>query len=49
LYWKLLGPVHHLAFDRMARHRIRRASRRTGYDQSLSAAVILEHPEEEGE
>jgi hypothetical protein len=25
LYWKVLHPVHHLAFDRMARHRIRRA------------------------
>ena len=26
LYWKLLGPVHRVAFDRMARHRISRAS-----------------------
>ena len=26
LYWKLLAPVHHIAFSRMARHRIRRAS-----------------------
>jgi uncharacterized protein YbjT (DUF2867 family) len=25
LYWKLLWPVHDLAFERMARHRIRRA------------------------
>lgn len=27
LYWKLLAPVHRVAFSRMARHRIRRASR----------------------
>ena len=27
LYWKLLWPVHDLAFNRMARHRIRRAIR----------------------
>jgi hypothetical protein len=27
LYWKLLWPVHGLAFDRMARHRVRRAIR----------------------
>ena len=27
LYWKLLGPVHHIAFARMAGHRLRRASR----------------------
>jgi len=27
LYWKLLWPVHGLAFDRMVRHRIRRAIR----------------------
>ena len=27
LYWKLLWPVHGLAFDRMARHRVRRALR----------------------
>jgi uncharacterized protein YbjT (DUF2867 family) len=26
LYWKLLSPVHHVAFDRMARHRATRAS-----------------------
>jgi uncharacterized protein YbjT (DUF2867 family) len=26
LYWKLLAPVHHVAFDRMARHRVQRAS-----------------------
>jgi hypothetical protein len=25
LYWKLLWPVHGLAFERMARHRVRRA------------------------
>jgi uncharacterized protein YbjT (DUF2867 family) len=25
LYWKLLWPVHDLAFERMARHRVRRA------------------------
>ena len=27
LYWKLLWPVHDFAFHRMARHRIRRATR----------------------
>jgi len=27
LYWKLLGPVHRVAFDRMARRRVQRASR----------------------
>ncbi len=26
LYWKLLGPVHRVAFDRMARHHVPRAS-----------------------
>ena len=26
LYWKLLTPVHGVAFDRMARHRVQRAS-----------------------
>ncbi len=26
LYWKLLAPVHRVAFDRMARHRVSRAS-----------------------
>ena len=26
LYWKLLTPVHRVAFDRMARRRVRRAS-----------------------
>ena len=26
LYWKLLAPVHRVAFDRMARHRVMRAS-----------------------
>lgn len=26
LYWKLLAPVHRVAFDRMARHRVPRAS-----------------------
>ncbi|MHB8220696.1 MAG: DUF2867 domain-containing protein [Acidimicrobiales bacterium] len=26
LYWKLLAPAHRVAFDRMARHRVRRAS-----------------------
>lgn len=26
LYWKLLGPVHHIVFDHMARHRIRRGA-----------------------
>lgn len=25
LYWKLLGPVHRVVFDRMARHRVWRA------------------------
>lgn len=25
LYWKLLGPVHRVAFERMARHRVKRA------------------------
>jgi uncharacterized protein YbjT (DUF2867 family) len=29
LYWKLLGPVHHIVFGRMASHRVRRASRMT--------------------
>jgi hypothetical protein len=27
LYWKSLGPIHRMAFGRMARHRVRRASR----------------------
>jgi uncharacterized protein YbjT (DUF2867 family) len=27
LYWTLLRPVHHVAFDRMAAHRVRQASR----------------------
>jgi uncharacterized protein YbjT (DUF2867 family) len=44
LYWKMLGPVHHLAFDRMARHRIRRASSRTGRHGDLSSEVVLAHP-----
>jgi hypothetical protein len=26
IYWKLLGPLHHIVFDRMIRHRIRRAN-----------------------
>ena len=26
LYWKLLKPIHRMAFDRMARHRVRPAS-----------------------
>ena len=30
LYWKLLWPVHDLAFERMARHRIRRVVGRAG-------------------
>jgi uncharacterized protein YbjT (DUF2867 family) len=47
LYWKVLWPVHHLAFDRMARHRIRRASQRAGAYQGLSAEVVLAHPEGE--
>ena len=29
LYWKLLGPVHCVVFGRMARHRVRRASKMT--------------------
>lgn len=33
LYWKLLWPVHDLAFDRMARHRIRRAIRSATVEQ----------------
>ena len=31
LYWKLLTPVHRLAFDRMARNRVQRASARHGW------------------
>jgi len=27
-YWKLLGPVHHVVFRRMARHRVRRVTSR---------------------
>jgi len=26
IYWKLLGPFHRIVFDRMVRHRVRRAS-----------------------
>jgi uncharacterized protein YbjT (DUF2867 family) len=44
LYWKVLHPVHHLAFDRMARHRIRRATRVVGRHENLPAEAELVHP-----
>ena len=37
LYWKLLWPVHDLAFARMARHRIRRAIRSAPVEQNGDA------------